>query len=172
MRHWITWLVTQLFLLVGLMFAQQTPVKPEWVLVGGQPIHWDSPPRGTHIPIKTSPASILIFNPNGDFAELGCLLIRQKDGTVLISHGDGFVVGAGRWTHDANSVTVMSRVVYRTVPMVGGAKPESEEQRIFALRIVGGKWELNLSGRKFRPMPELTDLNTLAGFVGATYDEH
>jgi hypothetical protein len=171
MRYGIIRVFALLFILVGVAFAQQTQIKTEWVLVGGQPIHWDSPPRDAHLPVKTSRATILVFYPNGDFTSLGCLLIRQKDGSVLISHGDGFVVSAGHWKQDANAVTITSRVVYRTMPMTGDPNPEAEEQQVFALRVVDGRWDLRLSGKTYLPMPEMKDLNTLGAFTAARYDK-
>jgi hypothetical protein len=122
----------------GSATAQNTHIQPQWVLVGWQPLNWQSPPSGVEPDIKTSAADILILNPNGDFAEVYCLLIKQKDGSVLISNGDGEVVAVGHWQRDRNVVSVTSRVVYRTVRSVGETMPESEHRRTFSLREVRG----------------------------------
>jgi hypothetical protein len=156
----------------GIATPQLTPIQPQWVLVGWQPFKWQSPPRGVESHIKTSGADILILNPNGEFAEVHCLLIRQKDGSVLISNGDGEVVRVGHWHRDGNTVSVTSRVVYRTVRLGGRTMPEAEERRTFSLRVVGGNWDLRTDGHVYKPMAELADLDKLSRFAAERDVEH
>lgn len=156
----------------GIATEQLTPIQPQWVLVGWQPIHWQSPPRGVAPHIKTSAADILILNPNGDFAEVYCLLIRQRDGNVLISNGDGEVVSVGNWQRNGSTVSVTSRVVYRTVRVVGRSMPETEERRTFSLRVVGGHWELKADGHSYKPMAKLADLEKLSRLAAEKDVEH
>ena len=153
------------FLTSGNATTQNTHIQPQWVLVGWQPLNWQSPPSGAEPHIKTSQADILILNPSGDFAEVYCLLIRQKDGSVLISNGDGEVVAVGHWQQDRNAVSVTSRVVYRTVRLVGKTMPESEQNRTFSLQEVRGIRELKTDGHVYRPMAKLVDLDKLARYA-------
>jgi hypothetical protein len=148
--------------LCGAALAQTAPIKHEWVFVGWQPIQWESPPSEAHLRIKTSPAEILVFYPNGEFTDVRCLLIKRQDGEVVISNGDGQVVAAGHWTRQGETITVESQVVYRTVHRTGQTLPEPPTRRVFTSRALRGKWEVKGDGKTYKPMPEIADMDNLS----------
>ncbi len=92
-------------------------IDPGWVYVS-QPLKWESPPRSLHLAIKTSPAQILVLYPSGQLSEVGCLLLRDGDGKIKISQGDGQVVRVGSWTAKGGSLILTSHVVFRTVQRI------------------------------------------------------
>jgi hypothetical protein len=148
--------------LCGIVLAQSAPIKREWVLVGWQPIQWESPPSETQLRIKTSPAEVLIFYPNGEFADVRCLLIKQQNGKVVISNGDGQIVAAGHWARQGETMAVESEVVYRTVHIMGQTMPEPPKRQVFTSKRLRGKWEVQGDGKTYKPMPELADLDNLS----------
>jgi hypothetical protein len=156
------WSLAFFLFLCGVVLPQTAPIKHEWVLVGGQPIQWESPPPEADLRIKTSPAEILIFYPNGEFAEVGCLLVKRQDGEVVISNGDGQVIAAGHWTRQGETMTVESQVVYRTVHRLGQTLPEPPKRQMFTSRTLRGKWEVKGEGKTYKPMPELADMDNLS----------
>jgi hypothetical protein len=154
-------LVFVMLLCAGVL-AQPAPIKHEWVLVGWQPIRWGTPPPEARLQIKTSPAEILVLYPNGDFADVRCLLIKRNDGSVVISNGDGQIIAAGRWAHDGETMVVDSWVVYRTVRIEGQTTPEPPKRQVFSSRTRDGRWEVEGDGKVYKPMPELADMDTLS----------
>src|SRR5580704_5756114 len=55
-----------------------------------------------------------------------CFLIRQGDGSISISRGDREIVGTGTWHQEGSRMAVTSRIVYRTVVIIGRSIPEAE----------------------------------------------
>ena len=113
------------FLLLSSLCAAQSNVEPEWA-VFSSPLKWESPPRELHSNTKSARARILVLFPSGAYGEVYCYLIRQRDGSISISRGDGEVVGTGTWRQEANRIAVTSRIVYRTVVIAGRPIPEAE----------------------------------------------
>jgi len=103
----------------------QSNVQPEWA-VFSSPLKWESPPRELHANTKSTAARIRVFFPSGEYGDVSCYLIRQGDGSVSISRGDGEVVAVGRWRQDGDHVVINSRIVYRTVVIFGRPIPEPE----------------------------------------------
>ena len=79
----------------------------------------------------------------------------------MISNGDGQVVAVGHWTRQQGNIVVDSQVVYRTVRIVGQTIPEPSKRQVFTSRI-RRKWEVESDGKRYKPMPELTDLDNLS----------
>ncbi len=111
--------------------------------------------------IKTAPADLIVLYPNGRFAGVSCLLIRQADGSISISKGDGQIVRTGEWLQRDKTILVKSRVVYRTVAIMGRAIPEPEVSEKFerpaARRLRSSKSEY----RGLQQFADLKELNTL-----------
>jgi hypothetical protein len=131
-----------------------------YLLVGSQS-------NGSHLHQKHTCESrqalreILIFNPNGEFTDVRCLLIKRQDGKVVISNGDRQVVAAGHWTRQGETMSVESQVVYRTVPIMGQTMPEPPKRQLFTSRTLRGKWEVQGDDKTYKPMPELADMDDL-----------
>jgi hypothetical protein len=130
-----------------------------------QPGKWQSPPRKLHSKIKSGPAQIMILYPSGDFGYLACYLIRQADGAVTISRGDGFVVKVGKWRRSNGEVTVTSRTVYREIVLTGQAIPEPEVVEQFRDVSHDGYWYLRTSDQRFEPMSRFRDLDFLGNII-------
>ena len=79
-----------------------------------------------------------MFFPSGEYGEVYCYLIRQGNGSILISRGDGDVVGIGAWKQEGSRVAVNSRIVYRTVVFTG--KPIPEPETIELLEVKKGRF--------------------------------
>ena len=132
--------------------SQAAKIDPTWVYIS-QPLRWESPPRNLHLRIKTASAQVIILYPSGSLSEVGCLLIRQQDGKITISKGDGEVVKAGTWVSEGESIILTSHVVFRTVqlinPATGKAESESDVTEVFrkgpnSLQQVGKKRYVHL----------------------------
>jgi len=107
----------------------------------------------------------MVFYPSGDFGYVACYLIRQADGTVTISRGDGFVVKIGKWKRSDSTVTITSRVVYREIVVIGRAIPESEVVEQFQDLSNGSDLSLRAADRQFRPLPAFRDLDFLGALI-------
>jgi hypothetical protein len=101
------------------------PIELEWAAFSS-PLHWESPPPELQSKTKTASARIRVLFPSGEYGEVFCLLVRQGDGSVSISRGDGEVVAIGSWKQEGDHVAVHSRIVYRTVVIFGRPIPEAE----------------------------------------------
>lgn len=144
--------------------AQSTTIASDWVFVSS-PLRWESPPLQAKLPIHTAPATIVVIYPDGRYAALACLLIKQKDGRITISNGDGFVVHIGAWSDSGGKLVANSSVVFRSVALVRKAAPETPQIQQFMVKQVNGHRELYSGGKKYAPLPHFTDLNNLANIV-------
>jgi hypothetical protein len=107
----------------------------------------------------------MVLYPSGEFGYVACVLIRQADGRVTISHGDGFVINIGKWSRTDSIVRITSRTVYRTVVVTGRAIPEPEMVEQFRDMSHDGHWSLRTTGRRFEPLPSFQDLDFLAEVI-------
>jgi hypothetical protein len=106
--------------------------------------------------------------PSGKYAAVACLLIKQQDGAVTISHGDGYVVQSGTWKIVSDKLIANSSVVFRTVSLSGNAEPEPSQTEQFKIERVNGHKVLHeLGGLKYAPLPQFADVNDLAGVINS-----
>ena len=160
--------------LVGLALAtiatvtahgQINAIAPNWVFVP-TPLKWKSPPRRAGLHIHTAPATLLVVYPNGVYVSVACLLIEQNDGTVTISHGDGYVVRKGTWKSVDNELIAEATVVFRTLWLVSKKEPESPQTEQFTVKQVRGHQELKaVGGQKYAPLARFTDFDGLATLI-------
>jgi hypothetical protein len=107
-----------------LLCGQNLPIAPDWVYIS-TPMHWQSPPAKLELQERTSPATILIINPTGEYDSVFCYVIEQQDKTITLSNGDGFVVRRGSWLQNGNHRIATAKVIFRTVERIGEvAEPE------------------------------------------------
>lgn len=141
----------------------QSSIKPEWAVFSSS-LKWESPPPELHSRTKSARARVLVFFPSGEYGEVYCYLIRQEDGSILISRGDGEVVGTGTWRKEGNRIIVTSRIVYRTVLIMGTPIPESETIDTFT----GTKrlyWKLSDGKGRYASLPQFKDWEYLASLI-------
>ena len=105
----------------------------------------------------------MVLYPSGDFGYVACYVIRQADGTVTISRGDGFVVG--KWKRSHSTVTITSRTVYRTLVIFGRTIPEPEVVEQFQDVSKGAYWTLRTPDRQLGPLPAFQDLRFLGALI-------
>ena len=105
-----------LLLCASAVQAQQGPIDPTWVYV--TPLRWTSPPKDLHPPYAS--ARIVILYPEGQYAELGAVLIRLDNSKrVTFKIDDGLVIRHGTWARtDDRAVRIHGQDVYRDVPIV------------------------------------------------------
>ena len=157
----ITKITLLLLFLSSVCTAQAKAIKPEWTTFSS-PLKWESPPPELEMNIKSAPARIRVFFPSGEYGDVSCLLIRQGDGGVLISRGDGEVVRVGTWKQEGDHLLVTSRIVYRTVVIIGRPIPESEtHERLFTTK--EKEWTVWDAEQRYTPLPEFKDW----GYLGA-----
>ena len=137
--------------------SQETGIQLDWVLVS-HPLRRESPPKTLHMRIQTAPADLVILYPNRRFAGVSCLLIRQADHSISISHGDGQTVRTGEWRQKGKTILAKSRVAYRTVTVVGHAIPEPEVSEEFE-RLDARR--LRSSRSEYRELERFSDLEGL-----------
>ncbi|HJT68800.1 MAG TPA: hypothetical protein VJ731_01300 [Terriglobales bacterium] len=150
-------------LLLASLCAAQSKMKPEWAVFSSS-LKWESPPPELHSQIKSASARIVVFFPSGEYGEVYCYLIRQGDGSVSISRGDGEVVGTGTWSQKGNRITVKSRIVYRTVVITGKPIPEAETIDSFT----GAKehyWTVSDDNGRYTALPHFKDWEYLADLI-------
>ena len=133
-NHLLLWM---LFSCCSLCAAQTVQINAEWA-VFSTPIKWESPPPELHSKIKSGPVRIRVFFPSGDYGQVGCYAIKQADGSVSLSRGDGHVVAIGRWHQERDKIVVISRIVYRTVVVKG--RPIPERDIVEELRFTKGQY--------------------------------
>lgn len=152
-----------LFSYSSLCAAQAVRIKPEWATFS-TPIKWESPPPELHSKTKSGPVRIRVFFPSGNYAQVGCYAIKQADGSVSLSRGDGDVVAIGQWHQERDKLVVTSRVVYRTIVIIGKPIPEADiaENLSFKKRRDWTVW--NQEGR-YAPLPQFTDWGYLSDLI-------
>jgi hypothetical protein len=154
-------------LFIPLLFASvctaQSNIKPEWAVFSSS-LKWGSPPPELHSNTKSAPARILVFFPSGEYGEVYCNLSRQGDGSILISRGDGEVVGTGTWQQEGSRITVTSRIVYRTVVVMG--KPIPEAETIESLTGTKGQyWTVSDDKGRYAPLSQFKDWGYLGDLI-------
>ncbi len=133
-------------------FAQITNVQPQWAVVSSA-LNWESPPPEAELRIQTADAEIMVFFPDGTFAAIRCLLIREESGSIGISRGDGERVRVGKWSLMDTALTVKSRVVYATVRIPGQPIPSADsEKQLTAQRDASG-WSISNAEERYVPLP-------------------
>jgi hypothetical protein len=143
--------------------AKIEPIEPEWATFSS-PLHWESPPPELHSKTKTAPVRIRVLLPSGEYAEVFCYLIRQGDGSVSISRGDGEVVGIGSWKQEGDHVAVHSQIVYRTVVIVGRPIPEAETVEHLKVR-KNQYWTVWDHKWRYVPLRQFKDWGYLASLI-------
>lgn len=152
-----------LLLFLASLCAAQSNIQPEWVVVSS-PMHWESPPPELHTKIKSASATIRVFFPSGEYGEVSCYLIRQGDGSISISRGDGEVVAIGSWQQQDNDVVIRSRVVYRTVVIIG--KPIPEAESIESLKAAKERyWTVWNDKGRYAALPQFKDWEYVATLI-------
>jgi len=151
--------------------SQTRGLQLDWVFVS-HPLHWKSPPKALHLKEKTVDADLIVLFPDGQFAGVSCYLIKQADGTITISRGDGDVVRIGQWQSRDAEVMVKSQVVFRTVTMIDRAIPEQEVSELLKRsasdRLRTSRWEY----RKLQQFSDLEYLDTLIRCDRRSWDGH
>jgi len=149
----------------------RAPAQPElrhvdahWVTIQ-RPARWLSPPPEIGSKIKSGPAQIMVLYPSGAFGYVACSLIRQADGAVSVSRGDGFVVKVGTWKRAKDAVTITSRTVYREIVRRGQSIPGPEVVEQFRVVSGDGTWHLATDSSRFEPMQGFQDLDFLAAVI-------
>jgi hypothetical protein len=159
-NHWLFWMLASCS---STCAAQIPQIKPEWATFS-TPIKWESPPPELHSKIKSGPVRIRVFFPSGEYGQVDCYAIKQGDGSVSISRGDGDVVAIGHWYQEHDKLVVTSRIVYRTVRVEGRPIPEAEtvEKLSFKKQQYWAAW--NKEGR-YAPLPRFKDWGYLTDLI-------
>lgn len=154
------------FLLLGCTsaVAEIEPIQRDWVLVS-QPLKWRSPPRKVHSSTKYAAADLIVLNPTGSFAQLFCVLYRQHNGDITISRGDSHSLRVGKWTIVGTVLSAKDRLVYADALPIGKPVPGPEMTREFELLSRDGSGWLVQSGKTFKPLAGLSDLEFLAAVI-------
>ena len=159
-RHLLFWM---LFSYSSLLRAQTVQIKPEWATFS-TPIKWESPPPELRSKIKSGPMRIRVFFPSGNYGQVGCYAIKQADGRVSISRGDGDVVAIGRWHQEHDKLIVTSRIVYRTVVVKGRPIPEADIVEKLSFK-KGQYWAVWNKEVHYAPLPQFDDWGYLATLI-------
>lgn len=123
--------------------------KTVWIHLNTE---WESPPPDEHIgDNRYAHASLLRFTEQQQFSVIHCLVgdLGEKFG---ISTGDGQAILVGTWSEEDGRVEVRYRLVYETLPPVGGKAYPGPEEKATA-RLADGK--LELWGQTFTPAVKL-----------------
>jgi hypothetical protein len=88
-------------------------VRPEWAYVPRQ-LHWKRPPaKAVTGLLYSDDAEIVVFYPDGRYAEIGCVLYRSKGDRLLsISAGDDYGVRRGSWSRTGADIDTTSIRTY------------------------------------------------------------
>jgi hypothetical protein len=159
-NHLLFWM---LFSYSRICAAQTAQIAPEWATFS-TPINGSPPPPELHSKIKSGPVTIRVFFPSGDYGQLGCYAIRQGDGRVSISRGDGDVVAIGRWHQEHDQLVVTSRIVYRTVNIKGRPIPEADTVEKLSFR-KGQYWTVWNKEYRYVPLPQFKDWGYLTDLI-------
>lgn len=152
-----------LFLFLAPLCSAQSNIEPQWAAFSS-PLKWESPPPELHANTKSARARIRVLFPSGAYGEVSCFLIRRGDGSISISRGDGEVVATGSWKQEGNHVIVKSRIVYRTVVIMGRPIPEVESTE--SLRAVKGRyWTVWDDKGRYAALPQFKDWGYLASLI-------
>jgi hypothetical protein len=102
---------------------QQVPHQPLLRVQG----EWVSPPPEIDNPIRSAPATLVLFRANGEYVEHHFWAIEQQDKEVSMSAGDPHVVVVGTWRQAGSRILATRKRIARTVRVIGGADPLCKE---------------------------------------------
>lgn len=159
-NRWLFWVM---FSYSSICAAQTAQIAPEWTTFS-TPIKWESPPPELHSKIKSGPMRIRVFFPSGEYGQAGVYAIKQADGSVSISRGDGDVVAIGRWHQDHDKLVVASRIVYRTVVVKGRPIPEADIVEELSFK-KGQYWTVWNEEARYVPLPQFKDWRYLTDLI-------
>ncbi len=90
---------------------------------------WVSPPPEIENPIRTAPATLVLFRANGEYVEHHFWIIEQSDKQASMSAGDPHVVVVGTWRQDGSRILATRERVARTVRVAAAAPILSARSR-------------------------------------------
>lgn len=143
--------------------GQVRAIHPDWLKVHG-PSKWISAPRELHLRQRTGSAELIVLYPDGEFGYLACYLIQTEKGRIVISRGDGLVVGTGHWTRSGDTLSIDSRIVYRVVTIRGQSIPEPWQTQSFSAKR-NGRLERLKDKSTFNSLSHFDDFEFLAGVL-------
>lgn len=143
--------------------GQVREIQPDWLKVHG-PSKWIAPPRELHLHERAGSAELIVLYPDGQIGYLTCYLIQTGKGRIVISRGDGLVVGAGHWTRSGNHLSIDSRIVYRVVTIRGQSIPEPWQTQNFSEKSNGTLKRLK-DNSTFSLLSHFDDFGFLAGVL-------
>jgi hypothetical protein len=111
---------------------------------------WREPPAGAEVIEQTAWATLVTAEPDGRFAWIKCLLIRQGK-EVRVSQGDPQTVYLGRWYTKNSTIHADYRLTYQTVELAGQVYPGNLERSFFSLQ----KSTLLFNSQRFAPISGL-----------------
>jgi len=156
-------LLWMLFSYSSVCTAQTVQIKPDWATFS-TPIKWESPPPELHSKIKSGRMRIRVFFPSGEYGQVGCYAIKQADGRVSISRGDGDVVAIGRWHEEHDKLVITSRIVYRTVVIKGRPLPEADIVEKLSFK-KGRYWTVWNKAGRYGPLPKFVDWGYITDLI-------
>lgn len=90
-------------------------------------IVWSTLPKQIGSRVRTTKATLYSFGDDGVFVRLGCRLIRQTDGSIAISLGDGYSLYRGTWKVTRSVLHIRYSLVSARLLPLGGRLPGPEQ---------------------------------------------
>jgi hypothetical protein len=100
-------------------FAQASNPTGAWMPID---VKWQSAPADVEPNLSIVSTRVLYFQPDGKMNVIGCVVNRQFS-HYTISAGDGQTIAAGDWHEENGRILARSRLVYRSVQIIGEALP-------------------------------------------------
>ena len=120
------WLLLTLCLVAGQPSPPQ-PLDAKSIFVTDH-LQWQAQP-GTlkHYAYRSTPGTLLLFRPDGEFDRLDCTLVREHEsGPISINYRRSYRLAVGTWSRSGNGeIHVTSRLIFLTIPKVGEPIPGS-----------------------------------------------
>jgi len=114
-------------------------------------LSWESPPKEAGLNIRTTKATLFAFASDGSFARIGCRLIKQPDGTIAMSLGNGFNLFRGTWSLIRQELRLRFSLVDARLLPVGKTLPGPEQTESgLATGVCRGK--LTVQGVEYREL--------------------
>lgn len=129
------------------------------------PLKWERGHRPGQLAPKLAFAEILVIEPDGTFARIACYLHKSPDKKLDILYQSGFALSSGTWKKVGGQLAVRFRSIHSEAKRIDGTDEQyKEELWNYVPSRTGSRVadQINISGVRYVPLRDLSDLNQLA----------
>lgn len=156
-----------LLTLIVLLTSPAWALNPTYLYIN-DPLKWELVQRPDRPSEKFALGHILIIEPNGALSEISGWLYRTDKGLLQISYSEGFNLSSGTWAKAGRNLTVRIRSIHSNAKRLDETDQQYKEGLWSYIPSRKGDRlaeQINISGIRYIPLRNLSDLKALADLI-------